>query len=183
MKLDDLETILQDDGIVFLTYGGFLTQSLIAGMTNALEQEVENNEMALKVSSSIYTIFIELAQNMMNYSKSHIEPELQAKGLIVVGSSAKGSSYYIVSRNVIDERDRIKIQSRLEEIEGLDKEQLRTLYREKRKSAKDTHEKGAGIGFIEIARRCDKIEHAFERINDNRYYFTLKTTIFTEKEG
>lgn len=180
MKLDDLEEILQDDGIVFLTYGGFLTQGLIAGMTNALEEEVASNENAAKVSSSIYTIFIELAQNMMNYSKSHIDESVQSKGLIVVGSSADGSGYYIVSRNVIDGRDKLKIQERLEEIEGLDKEALRELYRAKRKSAKDVHEKGAGIGFIEIARRCDKIDHSFTQINENRFYFTLKTTLNTK---
>ena len=34
-----LEAILEEDGIVFLSYGGFLTQSLIVGMTEALDGE------------------------------------------------------------------------------------------------------------------------------------------------
>lgn len=182
MQLEGLDSVLQEDGIIFLTYGGFLTQSLIAGMTNALEQEVQHKDMALKISTSIYTIFIELAQNMMNYSKNSLEPQIHSKGLIVVGNSLKGSEYYIISRNVIDETDRDKIESRLQEIKGLDKESLRSLYREKRKNAKDAHSKGAGIGFIEIARRCDKIDYTFTRLNDNRYYFTFKATISTDKE-
>ena len=89
----------------------------------------------------------------------------------------KKSSYYLLSRNVIDADDKTKIEERLSDIEGLNKDELRKLYREKRKSGRDKHNKGAGIGFIEIARRCDRVEHEFEMIDETRYYFTVKSII------
>ena len=184
MKFTNLEQILEKDGIVFLTYGGFLTQPLIAGMTDALEQEAARNELSMKVSSDIFTIFIELSQNMMNYSKSKTESngEFDSKGLIIVGMDNNKTSYYIISRNIIDANDKVKIEERLTEVESLDKDELRKLYRERRKSGRDKHSKGAGIGFVEVARRCDKVEHQFETLDSTRYYFTVKSTI-NLKEG
>ena len=36
MNIHSIQKIVEKDGIVFLTYGGFLSQTLIAGMTEAL---------------------------------------------------------------------------------------------------------------------------------------------------
>ncbi|MDX1295691.1 MAG: SiaB family protein kinase [Sulfurimonadaceae bacterium] len=179
MKFDQLEGILEEDGIVFLSYGGFLTQPLIAGMTDALEKEAENNDLSMKVAGNIYTVFIELSQNMMNYSKDKLNEDssYESKGLVVVGMEPDGNSYYIISRNLVDNADKIIIDAKLKELENLDREQLRKLYRERRKAGKEKHERGAGIGFVEIARRCDKVQHSFEPYNDNRHFFTVKTTI------
>ena len=82
-----LESMLEEDGVVFLTYGGFLTQSLISGMTEALEKEAQGSNISLKVSGNIFTIFIELAQNMMNYSKKVENGGFDPKGLILVGKT------------------------------------------------------------------------------------------------
>lgn len=179
MKFDTLESVLEEDGIVFLTYGGFLTQSLIAGMTDALEKEAASNDLSMKVANNIFTIFIELAQNMMNYAKSKMggTEGFDSKGLIVVGTDKKASNYFIISRNIIDAADKEKIASRLALLEGKEKEELRALYRELRKSGRDKHHRGAGIGFIEIARRCEKVEHEFTPYGESKYYFTFRATI------
>jgi len=180
MHFQQLENILENDGIVFLSYGGFLTQALISSMTDALEKEAKHNELSMEVSHNIFTIFIELSQNMMNYAKFHQIEAIKSsykKGLIIVGLSPDEISYYILSRNIINAQDKETIESRLKEIEGLDKDSLRALYREKRKIGHQKHEYGAGIGFIEIARRCDKLEYHFHSINENLYYFTVKATI------
>ena len=114
----------------------------------------------------------------MNYSKSKNDSlKYESKGLVIVGQEGDEKHYYIISRNLIDAEDKIKVEQRLKTIEGLDKEGLRKLYRERRKAGKEKHDRGAGIGFIEIARRCDKIEHHFDPYGDNQYFFTIKTLI------
>lgn len=176
MQYANLEQILDKDGIVFLAYGGFMTQTLISGMTEALEREAASTDLSMKVSNNIFTIFIELSQNIMNYAKTH--PEVgSGKSLIIVGQHPHDNSYYIISRNQIDEMDKQKIESRLAAVEGLDKEALRSLYREKRKQNRDVVGIGAGIGFIEIARRCDDIEHRFDPLEGTKFNFTIKATI------
>jgi hypothetical protein len=81
-----------------------------------------------------------------------------------------------MSRNLINASDRNRIEQRLNQVEGLDKEALRLLYRELRKSGRDKHQGGAGIGFIEIARRSDHLAHSFDNHDDN-FYFTLHAKI------
>jgi hypothetical protein len=179
MQINNLEAILEDEGIVFLTYGGLLTQSLISGMTDALEQESQVNDMSMKVSHNLLTIFIELSQNMMNYSKNSSlqDKALNSKGLIIVGYDKNSDSYYILSRNILDKKDKEKITPKIEQVLPLNKDELKTLYRELRKSGKGKHEKGAGLGFVEVARRCDKMEYSFSKINDSSYYYFFKAII------
>lgn len=179
MEIAKLENILESDGIVFLTYGGFLSQALIVGMTEALEKESEVNELSMKVSNNILTIFIELSQNMMNYAKKvTTSPEsLDPKGLIIVGFDKENDEYYIFSRNIVTTADKEKIAPKIEEVLPLNKDELKTLYRELRKSGKGKHEKGAGIGFVEVARRCDTLEYSFMEIDKNTHYYALKAII------
>ncbi len=178
-NLGALESQLDNDGIVFLTYSGFLSQGLIAGMTEALEKEAEQNDVSTKISTNIYTIFIELAQNMMNYSKSKNSDtdSFDPKGLMLVGHDKENDAYYILSRNLVSDKDKEKLEERLKRVENLSKDELRELYRELRKQGKDKHDRGAGIGFVEMARRCDKMEHIFREAGTNRYHFIFKTTI------
>lgn len=178
MDTKRLESILEEDGIVFLTYGGFLTQSLVVGMTEALERESEHAELSVSLSMNIFTIFIELSQNMMNYSKSIRENDkrFDPKGLIVVGKNS-ANEYYILSQNIVDLDDKNKIEPKLQTIAETDLEGIRKLYKDARRSGKDKHGKGGGIGFYEIAKRASRIEYDFTPIQDDKFYFKFKAVL------
>jgi hypothetical protein len=182
MNINEVQKMVEDDGIVFLSYGGFLSQALISGMTEALEREAEYNDISMSASNNIFTVFIELSQNMMNYSKSVHEGDaaFRPQGLILVSKSADGN-YHIHSQNIVSLQDKDKIEPKLLEIQSLDKEGIKKRYRELRKSGQNTHGQGGGIGFYEIAKRCDSIEYEFKQINEDKFYFHLKTTIITNK--
>lgn len=184
MQLSKLETILDNDGIIFLTYGGLLTQALIVGMTEALEKESEAHDISMKVSHDLLTIFIELSQNMMNYSKKSVASTKvhDSKGLIIVGYSEEDNDYYVLSRNIVSSRDKEKIIPMIKQVLSLDKDELKLLYRELRKSGRGKHEKGAGIGFVEIARRCDSMECDFTDIDDDTHYFAFEAKIHNVKD-
>jgi len=179
IQIDQLEKLLDKDGIVFLTYGGVLTHSLIVGMTEALEHETENNDMNLSVSTNLMTIFIELSQNMMNYSK-HVSKEkdkFDPKGMILVGFNKDSDEYYVLSRNLVGQDDRTKLAPMLENLSNLNKDDIKVLYRKLRKSGKGKHDKGAGIGFLEIAKRCDRFDYQFTSVNKQYLYFIFKSYI------
>ena len=183
MNVDNIQNIVEQDGIIFLTYGGFLTQTLIAGMTEALEKEAEHHELNMGVANNIFTIFIELSQNVMNYSKSKNKDckEIKSEGLIVVGKD-DDMNYYIHSQNIIAKEDKDKIEPKLEEIITLSRDEIKKKYRELRRSGKDTHGKGGGIGFYEIAKRSDEIKYQFKEINEDKYYFHFISKIKTKKD-
>lgn len=178
MNINLIQELVDKDGVVFLTYGGFLSQALISAMTEALEKEAVINNLNLSMSSNIFTIFIELSQNMMNYSKTKSlnDNNFNSHGLIVVGKDSQ-QNYFIHSQNIIDFNDKAKIEPVLTELKTLTLEEIKQRYRELRKSGKNTHGKGGGIGFYEIAKRCDKVDYEFKLINENKYYFHFEATV------
>jgi len=182
MDVDGIRDLVKKDGVIFLTYGGFLTQTLITGITEALEAEAEQNDLNMGIANNIFTIFIELSQNIMNYSKNQHENNLDvnSEGLIIVGKDNE-QNYYIHSQNIISNKDREKIEPKLKEILSMSKDEIKKRYRELRRSGRHTHDKGGGIGFYEIAKRCDKISFEFKKINENKYYFHFISQIKTKK--
>ena len=181
MDIREIQNMVEEKGIIFLNYGGYISQLLIAGMTDALEKEVEESDIEMGVANNIFVIFIELSQNMMNYSRHLHHDSRRSQGLIVV-SRDKEHNYHIHSQNIVSLMDKEKIEPKLIEINSLNKEGIKKRYRELRKSGKDTHAKGGGIGFYEIAKKCDIISYEFTKIGEDRYYFHLKTTIITNKK-
>jgi len=185
MDITKLEDFLDNSGIVFLSYGGMLTQDLISNMTEALEKETEKNNVSISASTNIFTIFVELSQNMMNYSKSKSDKneEFDPKGLVLVGYNKENESYYVLSRNIVDIVDERKLSPKLNNINKMTRDEVKQQYRQLRRSGLDKHNKGAGIGFLEISKRCDNIEFKFTPINENKYQFMFQANISNKKKG
>ena len=180
MEIDKIQTLVDDDGIVFLSYGGYLSQTLISGMTEALEEEAKEYGINMSVSNNIFTIFIELSQNMMNYSKCLKNNRAKPQGLILV-TKDKDFTYHIHSQNIVSTQDKERIEPILVELLTLNSAEIKAKYRELRSSGQNTHGKGGGIGFYEIAKKCDSLSYSFSKIEDDRYYFHVKTNIIANK--
>lgn len=182
MKINNMENIEQNDNIVFLNYGGSISQDIISQLMEKLENEFETSDVNMGIANNIYTIFVELSQNMMNYSKNEIigSREISPNGMIIISKDEE--SYFIDSQNILSMDDKIKIQPKLIDITTLDKSDIKKKYKELRRSGKDTHEKGGGIGFYEIAKRCDEVGFVFNPINEDKFDFHIKIKINIKKE-
>ncbi len=176
ISIDKLESILKEE-IIFLTYGGMFTQPLIAGMTSVLEKEVEDADLSMKRSNNIFVVFIELAQNIMNYSKKiKNKNNFDSKGLIFVGKK-DNDDYFVCSQNIISYADKEKMLERLNIIKSSSEDEIKSLYRETRRASRDRDDNGAGLGFLEIAKKVKNIEFEFNTISNDRLYFKFCATL------
>ncbi|NPA10961.1 MAG: hypothetical protein GXO62_01805 [Epsilonproteobacteria bacterium] len=167
--------MLKKERIIFLTYGGYFTQPLIVAMTETLEEESQRASLPSSLAHKIFVIFIELSQNLMNYSKN-MKSLFDPKGIITVGKNDK-EGYYIFSQNIVTKEDREKIEKTLSLIKSITKEEIRKIYRQRRKDGLYAHEKGGGIGFFEIAKRANQINYTFEPIDEEREFFKFKAIV------
>ncbi|MBP6713687.1 MAG: SiaB family protein kinase, partial [Aliarcobacter sp.] len=121
---------------------------------------------------------IEMTQNIIKYSKNEFEDgnKFKSNGLILVGKN-DDDDFYVHSQNIVSLADKNIIIQRIEEIKKLNEDEIRQKYKELRRSAANSHEVGAGIGFYEIAKRAKEITYDFEEINDDKSNFYLTVNI------
>ena len=176
MAIQDIKKIVQKDGIVFMTYVGFMSQTILSGMIEAVEHDQKLSGIPNKLTHNILSVLIEMAQNIMKYSSEKIEDELKfnSNGLVLVGKNTD-DDFYVHSQNIVKNKEKERIEKRLTHIKELDEDKLKEEFRKLRRSALHSHEKGAGIGFYDIARRSKDIKFEFEKIDENNYefYFTV----------
>jgi hypothetical protein len=166
---------------IIFCYSGPISQETIEGIgqTLRLDLKMENTNMSL--SQSIFSVFIEQMQNILNYSAEKIEKNSEFDkdvrvGVLVIGQEE--DKFYIYCGNKIFNEDVENIKSKIDEISGLNKEELKVLYKKKRRMKSDESSKGAGLGLIEMARRSGKpLKYEFKPLNSEFTFFTIKVLI------
>jgi hypothetical protein len=162
---------------VILEYEGILTQAIIAHNIDIIEHSINNINIVAKLS----TLVVEVTQNMMKYSKTHEIGcrDIRPAGYIKVIKI--DNNYFVESKNIVSIDDKMKIEKTLQEISKLDEKELKKRYRELRRSGENMHNQGGGIGFYEIAKLSKDIQYKFEKINKDKFYFTMKILIKSKK--
>lgn len=188
MILEQFKRHLDKQGVL-LSYYGPMKQELVENFGSLIREQLAYqqqcyNESSPKLTNSIaqhiFHIFIELAQNIARYSAQtcFIDSRFNAEfknGLFIIGIDEE--FYYIEACNLITTEQGKKLHDLLEEISGKDKEALRQLYRQKRKQAPPEGSKGAGLGFVDMARKSEHFDFQITPINDDYSLFSLQISL------
>ncbi|MEM7181701.1 MAG: SiaB family protein kinase, partial [Spirochaetota bacterium] len=123
----------------------------------------------------IFAVFIELAQNILHYSEERVaNSDGSDSGVGIVMVNEEDSFFHISSGNLIDNSKIDKLKSKCEQVNSLTGEQLKELYKKRIKQSRPEDSKGAGLGFIDMARKSDSpIEYTIKRIDEQNSFFTL----------
>lgn len=97
---------------------------------------------------------------------------------------SKGESEYNVTTGNVVTNDKVKVLSDiLENINKLDKAGLKKLYKQQIREGRLSEKGGAGLGFIDIARKTgQKLIYSFLKIDEEKSFFVLTSTISRIKE-
>ena len=179
MNISKIRMVMSEEGIVF-SFSGKISQSLISFMVETARTQFEERGEESKMTRNMFLIAIEQLQNIMSYSKEkdifngnrYVSP-----GVLVIGFNEDKQKYYVNSSNEIIDEDKLKVSQKIDYINTLEKDDLRKYLREKLRSEEDVHERGAGVGFIEMAKiSSEKLEYDFEEI-DGKLYFHILTYV------
>ena len=182
----NLRTQLRDAGIIF-TYCGYVTEHVLAGVGDALKQKLLVEETDTKTARSVFAVFVEQTQNIIRYSAEKSEqqaspnreaapPSELSYGIMTV--SRDGDAFVIKAGNLIEKADVERLREKLEQIRKADKDELKAMYKETLKGETPEGSKGAGVGFIEIARRSSRpIKFDFTDVDSRFSFFALETEI------
>lgn len=89
-------------------------------------------------------------------------------------TNAEGG-YVISVGNVVKEDAKTSLQHRIDELNEMDQDTLKQLYKQTLREGSFSEKGGAGLGLIEIARKSsDKLVYSFDSLTDSTYFFTFK---------
>lgn len=179
--LYDLRTTLMNSGVMF-AYSGYMTEQVRLAVGEALKQKLSLEDANIKTVRSVFAVFVEQMQNVIRYSAERLPEEDDDQtldlsfGILTVGKEAEG--YVLLSGNLIRREDVERVSQKLKEVQAMTHDQLKRLYKEKLREGPDEFSQGAGIGFIEIARRASlPIEFDFVKVDERHSFFALKANI------
>ncbi|MCP4347285.1 MAG: hypothetical protein GY795_17375 [Desulfobacterales bacterium] len=168
---------------IFFCFSGPISQNLVTEIGAILEQKMSLEKASKSTILRVFSMVVEKAQNIIHYSAEKFleenvydDDEELSLGIIAVGY--EDSHYFVLCGNIIKNDNVIKLQKKLAILQEMSKEELKKYYREKRKQGPDEGSKGAGLGFIEMAKRANKpIEFNFKKVDEDFSFFSMKTVI------
>ena len=179
-NLLELKGSLDKKGI-FLYFYGPVSQELLVQLGGMLKQKMKTAEVKSNTILKVFSMLVEQAQNVIHYAsagdaENAPEAENSRQGALAVGYD--GEDFFVASGNEVEQAEVGAIREKLEKIRVMDRDQLKALYKEIRRSEITENSKGAGLGLVEMARHADKpIEYEFTPLNDQVSFFTLVTLI------
>jgi hypothetical protein len=105
--------------------------------------------------------------------------DVEYNAVFMIGKNDQ--EYIIASGNPLKNHEIGKVKSKLDQVNELDKDGLKQLYKEIIKNTSISEKGGAGLGFVDMARKSGrKLEYDFVEIEGETSFFALKTTIGRE---
>lgn len=185
-ELFDIRAMLHKQGIIF-AYSGYVTETVLSGVGEAVKQKLTIEDADTKTIRSVFAVFVEQMQNIIRYSAETAPQSASALaaigalreiryGILTIGE--EGGDYVVYAGNLVARKDVNRLRERLIKIQSMSKDELRALHKEKLRAEPEEGSKGAGLGFMEIARRASRpIEFDFTDVDDNYAFFSLKASI------
>lgn len=177
-RIQQLREKFEEQGTI-MSFSGAFSQGIIEEVGEAIKIYVNHQEEKDQIPK-IFSVFIEMTQNIKNYSNSKKESidtytAINSSSVILIGKNQ--SNYYISSVNLVENKDVEKLVEKIEAIINLDKNELKAKYKEVLRNAPES-DSGAGLGFIDMARKSsEKINYKIEHKDNKFSYFYLEVKV------
>lgn len=168
----DLQTTMDNHQIKMVYVGGF-SQQVVKSFLAMTEKNFDAEGVESSIRRKVFNVMVESLQNICKHSVDDI-PELTPAFIIKETEDA----YYIISGNAILHDKKIEVKERIDHINSLDKDQLKAYYKETRLKSRISDVGGAGLGFIDMARKSEnRLNYDFDEVNETYSYFVLSVRI------
>ncbi|MBF0316630.1 MAG: hypothetical protein HQL04_00515 [Nitrospirae bacterium] len=177
--LYELYKQMLNEKIIFC-FSGPVSQHVVEGIGATLKLKMEIDDNDINTIQRVFSIFVEQMQNLMNYSAERVSQEREGGdlgiGLFVVGF--KDGHFYVRCGNKIKNDKLSVIRAQVDELRTLNADELKTLYRRRRKEPSPEGSKGGGLGFIEMARKASQpIEIDYTTVDETISFLSVTVYI------
>lgn len=177
----DLHRTMMSQNLI-LVYQGDFTQESTKSILAMAERNLDSSGEESSIKRKVFNVMVEALQNIVKHSDELVDGQIRSHAAIFLIGKEK-NRYSIMSGNPIRKSNIDRLKQALEHINGLDKDGLKELYKEIIKNTTISEKGGAGLGFVDMARKSgDKIEYSFPELNAEYSFFCLKVNVARETE-
>lgn len=164
---------------IMLSFKGDITSELLTSILQIMESKLDNLQEEPKIKKKVYNVLVECLQNLYHHMD---EVDATAVGdktrsaIFMIGRV--DTEYNIITGNYIKAENVTILKTRLDEINKLDKEQLKEYYKQVLNNGEMSQKGGGGLGMIDIARKSgQKLNYNFMPVDDKYSFFSLNIKI------
>jgi hypothetical protein len=175
-SLNDFFHLMKKNEVIMI-YEGEFSQDITKSFLSMTESTFINSQVNESVIKKVYNIMMEALQNICKHEFKFSESIAQ-KTTSIFMIAENDREYQIVTGNTINSKVISIIRDKIEEVNSLDQEGLKALYKETRLNSTISEVGGAGLGFIDIARKSgNPISYHFEKLTEELHFFTQMATV------
>ncbi|MBN2662575.1 MAG: SiaB family protein kinase [Bacteroidales bacterium] len=167
-----------------LAYEGEITHQITKAFTSLTENNMIRDEDYSSVQKKVFHVMVECLQNISKHADNQFNfvSSKDGRGIFLV--SKDEAEYNVTTGNVVKNEKIDELNKMLEHINQLDRVNLNILYKQKIKEGRLSEKGGAGLGFIDIARKTgQKLVYSFVKIDEEKSFFVLTSTISRLKDA
>jgi DnaJ-domain-containing protein 1 len=176
MDLFEMRDEFDKTGIM-MCFNGPFHHSIIEEIGIAMRNHLAAANNTQKELLDVFAVYIELAHNVRNYLtvRKISSPDL-ASSIITIGRN--NERYKVSSGNIVLNADVEKLCARVNEVNDMTRDEIKSQYRKQMRREVPPDALGAGLGFLEIAKRSsEKMAYAVKDLDENCKFFTLTAFI------
>ncbi len=161
---------------VKLIYEGEINHDIMKVFTTLTEKGLKAEEF--KGQKKVFNVMVECLQNISKHSDciEGMKQDNIGQGIFLISNNEYELN--IVTGNTIKNEKKAFLTDKLNHINTLNTDELRSYYKKTLKDSEISHVGGAGLGFIDIARKTkNKLSFNFHPINENYSFFILSAKI------
>ncbi len=168
---------------IILKYKGPLDYDKIGDLISTLKRTMKKRGMAISLYKKLLTLMIESLENIVRYSASYLpHRDTYKKYQPEICICLENDSYIFRVVNLMENADIVPLQQKMDELNNLDQDQLKALYKNTITNGKFSDKGGAGLGIIEMAKISDeKLHYTFSAFNAEQSEFQLLLRIYPNK--
>ncbi len=162
---------------IILAYEGEFNHEVTKSVLAMAERNMDSFGEDGGVKRKVFNVMVECLQNISKHAENYeIGRYTKNNAIFLIGKTE--ASYQITSGNAIKADEVASMTRKLDDLNQLDKDGLKTLYQDIIKNGKLSPKGGAGLGFVDMVRKSgNPLEFDFEPIDDKLSFFSVKITI------
>ncbi len=167
---------------LILVYEGDFTQETTKSILTMAERNLDSSGEEANIKRKVFNVMVEALQNIVKHSDELVDGVMKSHAAIFL-IGREENRYSVMSGNAVRKANISKLKEKLEKINSLDKEGLKELYKAIIKNTTISEKGGAGLGFVDMARKSGtKLEYEFPEMSTDYAFFCLKVNVSREKE-